>query len=133
MQLNDTCYDSYLRDGGVCHTADEPAVLLKCQHPLHCRSCPESELAARQVVDVFAMPQSGTGVSVEAVDPVFQTKMLDMLKQTGRCVCLRVTNRWIRLRRLFRAVVRGILTQHLEGHRVPAVSGCRAVKCCHCW
>jgi len=34
--------------------------------------------------DVFAMPQSGTGVSVEAVDPVFQTKMLDMLKQTGR-------------------------------------------------
>src|SRR6478752_620163 len=37
------------------------------------------------VVDVFAMPQSGTGVSVEAVDPVFQTKMLDMLKQTGRC------------------------------------------------
>jgi len=40
-----------------------------------------------KVVDVFAMPQSGTGVSVEAVDPVFQTKMLDMLKQVGRCVC----------------------------------------------
>lgn len=39
-----------------------------------------------RVVDVFAMPQSGTGVSVEAVDPVFQTKMLDMLKQTGRLV-----------------------------------------------
>ncbi|KAK9478352.1 JAB1/Mov34/MPN/PAD-1 ubiquitin protease-domain-containing protein [Lipomyces japonicus] len=37
-----------------------------------------------QVIDVFAMPQSGTGVSVEAVDPVFQTKMMDMLKQTGR-------------------------------------------------
>jgi len=37
-----------------------------------------------QVVDVFAMPQSGTGVSVEAVDPVFQTKMLEMLNQTGR-------------------------------------------------
>jgi 26S proteasome regulatory subunit N11 len=36
------------------------------------------------VTDVFAMPQHGTGVSVEAVDPVFQTKMLDMLKQTGR-------------------------------------------------
>nr|CCA19695.1 26S proteasome nonATPase regulatory subunit 14 putat [Albugo laibachii Nc14] len=35
-------------------------------------------------IDVFAMPQSGTGVSVEAVDPVFQTKMIDMLKQTGR-------------------------------------------------
>ena len=37
------------------------------------------------------------GVSVEAVDPVFQAKMLDMLKQTGRlvsltklCVCVRV-------------------------------------------
>jgi len=37
-----------------------------------------------RVVDVFAMPQSGTGVSVEAIDAVFQTKMLDMLKQTGR-------------------------------------------------
>lgn len=37
-----------------------------------------------RVIDVFAMPQSGTGVSVEAVDPVFQTNMLDMLKQTGR-------------------------------------------------
>jgi len=36
------------------------------------------------VVDVFAMPQSGTGVSVEAVDPVFQSKMLDMLKKVGR-------------------------------------------------
>ncbi len=67
-----------------------------------------------RVIDVFAMPQSGTvrtilnvaksmtisliilcrhnfkclvllqGVSVEAVDPVFQAKMLDMLRQTGR-------------------------------------------------
>merc|ERR1712125_197684 len=37
-----------------------------------------------RVVDVFAMPQSGTGVSVEAVDHVFQTNMLDMLRQTGR-------------------------------------------------
>ncbi|XP_023535402.1 26S proteasome non-ATPase regulatory subunit 14 homolog [Cucurbita pepo subsp. pepo] len=37
-----------------------------------------------RVVDVFAMPQSGTGVSVEAVDHVFQTNMLDMLKRTGR-------------------------------------------------
>merc|ERR1719191_1135883 len=37
-----------------------------------------------RVVDVFAMPQSGNSVSVEAVDPVFQTRMLDMLKQTGR-------------------------------------------------
>ena len=36
------------------------------------------------VVDVFAMPQSGTGVSVEAVDHAFQTNMMDMLRQTGR-------------------------------------------------
>lgn len=36
------------------------------------------------VVDVFAMPQSGTGVSVEAVDPVYQKNFLDKLEQTGR-------------------------------------------------
>ncbi|KAF1741776.1 LOW QUALITY PROTEIN: hypothetical protein MXB_4812 [Myxobolus squamalis] len=36
------------------------------------------------VVDVFAMPQTALGVSVEAIDSVFQTKMLDMLKRTGR-------------------------------------------------
>ena len=36
------------------------------------------------VVDVFAMPQSGTGVSVEAVDPAYQQQMLDKLSQTGR-------------------------------------------------
>ena len=41
-----------------------------------------------QIVDVFAMPQSGTTVSVESVDHVFQTKMLEMLKQTGRCVVM---------------------------------------------
>ena len=50
-----------------------------------------------KVVDVFAMPQSGTGVSVEAVDPVFQMKMLEMLKQVSpfrsnfRCVTCRPT------------------------------------------
>eukprot|EP00817_Percolomonadidae_sp_ATCC50343_P001008 CAMPEP_0117431960 /NCGR_PEP_ID=MMETSP0758-20121206/11505_1 /TAXON_ID=63605 /ORGANISM="Percolomonas cosmopolitus, Strain AE-1 (ATCC 50343)" /LENGTH=302 /DNA_ID=CAMNT_0005221513 /DNA_START=25 /DNA_END=929 /DNA_ORIENTATION=- len=37
-----------------------------------------------RVIDVFAMPQSGTGVSVEAVDPVFQQEMIDMLNKTGR-------------------------------------------------
>lgn len=37
-----------------------------------------------QVIDVFAMPQSGTTVSVESVDHVFQQRMVDMLKQTGR-------------------------------------------------
>ena len=41
-------------------------------------------LSEVRVVDVFSMPQSGNSVSVEAVDPVFQAKMLDMLKQTGR-------------------------------------------------
>ena len=44
-----------------------------------------------RVVDVFAMPQSGTGVSVEAVDPVFQTKMMEMLRQTGRYVLISTT------------------------------------------
>jgi len=37
-----------------------------------------------RVIDVFAMPQSGTGVSVEAVDEAFQTEMMEMLNQTGR-------------------------------------------------
>ena len=32
----------------------------------------------------FLRVQSGTGVSVEAVDPVFQMMMTEMLKQTGR-------------------------------------------------
>ncbi|KAF8341330.1 maintenance of mitochondrial structure and function-domain-containing protein [Cantharellus anzutake] len=36
------------------------------------------------VVDVFAMPQSGTTVTVESVDHVFQMNMVEMLKQTGR-------------------------------------------------
>ena len=37
-----------------------------------------------RVVDVFAMPQAGTSVTVEAVDPVFQARMLEMIKQTDR-------------------------------------------------
>lgn len=37
-----------------------------------------------KVVDVFAMPQSGTSVSVEAVDPVFQQQMIELVQQTGR-------------------------------------------------
>ncbi|GFE55025.1 proteasome regulatory protein [Babesia ovis] len=36
------------------------------------------------VVDVFSMPQSGNSVSVEAVDPVYQTEMKDQLRLTGR-------------------------------------------------
>lgn len=51
---------------------------------VHFQNAAFASVAQVKVVDVFAMPQSGTGVSVEAVDPVFQTKMLDMLKQTGR-------------------------------------------------
>lgn len=35
-------------------------------------------------IDVFAMPQSGTTVSVESVDHPYQSAMVDMLKQTGR-------------------------------------------------
>lgn len=65
-----------------------------------------------RVVDVFAMPQSGTGVSVEAVDHVFQTNMLDMLKQTGRSLlsyfhffyiditCHHMYAHWLLLRKL---------------------------------
>mmetsp|Transcript_21873 Transcript_21873/g.42490 ORF Transcript_21873/g.42490 Transcript_21873/m.42490 type:complete len:303 (-) Transcript_21873:2688-3596(-) len=34
-----------------------------------------------EISDVFAMPQTGTKVSVEAVDPIFQTKMLELLFQ----------------------------------------------------
>ncbi|KAJ1909666.1 multicatalytic endopeptidase [Tieghemiomyces parasiticus] len=37
-----------------------------------------------RVIDVFAMPQSGTGVSVEAIDEAYQAAMMEMLKQTGR-------------------------------------------------
>lgn len=37
-----------------------------------------------RAVDVFAIPQSGMEVSVEAVDPVFRTKTMDALRQTGR-------------------------------------------------
>eukprot|EP01029_Cantina_marsupialis_P017056 TRINITY_DN3831_c0_g1_i1.p1 TRINITY_DN3831_c0_g1~~TRINITY_DN3831_c0_g1_i1.p1 ORF type:complete len:314 (-),score=106.89 TRINITY_DN3831_c0_g1_i1:137-1078(-) len=36
------------------------------------------------VTDVFSMPQSGTGVSVEAVDHAYQQEMIDMLAQTNR-------------------------------------------------
>nr|UXY86737.1 26S proteasome regulatory subunit [Cryptomonas paramecium] len=42
-----------------------------------------SNFACIFVKDIFAMPQTGTGVSVEAIDPIFQTKMLEMLKQSG--------------------------------------------------
>lgn len=37
-----------------------------------------------RVVDVFSMPQSGNSVSIEAVDYVYQTEMLEQLKRTGR-------------------------------------------------
>lgn len=36
------------------------------------------------VVDVFSMPQSGTTISVESVDPIYQQQFMDMAKQTGR-------------------------------------------------
>lgn len=37
-----------------------------------------------RVVDVFSMPQTATGQSVEAVDPEYQVQMLDKLKLVGR-------------------------------------------------
>ena len=37
-----------------------------------------------EVVDVFSMPQTGTTISVESVDPVYQTEFMDMMKQVGR-------------------------------------------------
>lgn len=37
-----------------------------------------------RVIDVFAMPQTGTGVSVEAVDPVFQVWKLCKYKHVSR-------------------------------------------------
>lgn len=36
------------------------------------------------VVDVFSMPQTGTTISVESVDPVYTLNFMEMLKQTGR-------------------------------------------------
>lgn len=37
-----------------------------------------------EIVDVYAMPQTGTGVTVESVDPVYQTKMNEMLREVNR-------------------------------------------------
>lgn len=37
-----------------------------------------------RVVDTFAMPQVGTSVTIEDVDPVFTKDTMDLLKQTGR-------------------------------------------------
>lgn len=37
-----------------------------------------------KVMDVFAMPQRGTSMSVEAVDEGYQIEMMEMLKPTGR-------------------------------------------------
>lgn len=37
-----------------------------------------------RVTDVFSMPQTTTGQSVEAVDPEYQVRMLEKLKQVGR-------------------------------------------------
>jgi 26S proteasome regulatory subunit N11 len=37
-----------------------------------------------QVVDVYAIPQNGTGVSIEAVDEVFQQQMKDLIEFRGQ-------------------------------------------------
>eukprot|EP00767_Chilomastix_cuspidata_P000064 gnl/Chilomastix_cuspidata/1015.p1 GENE.gnl/Chilomastix_cuspidata/1015~~gnl/Chilomastix_cuspidata/1015.p1 ORF type:complete len:303 (+),score=87.87 gnl/Chilomastix_cuspidata/1015:40-948(+) len=36
------------------------------------------------VADVFAMPQTGTGVSVEAVDPIYQQQMVELLDRVSK-------------------------------------------------
>ncbi len=36
------------------------------------------------VVDVFLMPQTGTLISVESVDPVYQQEFMEMMKIVGR-------------------------------------------------
>lgn len=35
------------------------------------------------VIDVYAMPQMATTVSVESVDPVYQLRMMEMLQKVG--------------------------------------------------
>lgn len=37
-----------------------------------------------EIVDVYAMPQTGTGVTVESVDPVYQTQMNDLLCEVNK-------------------------------------------------
>lgn len=36
------------------------------------------------VKDVFSMPTLATTVSVESIDPAYQTRFMELLKQTGR-------------------------------------------------
>lgn len=36
------------------------------------------------VIDVFSMPQSGTQVTIDSIDPVFEKEMFDLLKETYR-------------------------------------------------
>ncbi|CAF9941341.1 multicatalytic endopeptidase [Imshaugia aleurites] len=74
-----------------------------------------------RVVDVFAMPQSGTGVSVEAVDPVFQTKMMDMLRQTGRHVQYWDLLRALKLTRMQTRDCRGMSFEQLTPRAVAVV------------
>lgn len=37
-----------------------------------------------EIIDVYAMPQTGTGVTVESVDPVYQTQMNEALIEVNR-------------------------------------------------
>lgn len=37
-----------------------------------------------EVVDMLPMPQSGTTISVEAIDHVYQAAIMEMMKQVGR-------------------------------------------------
>ena len=84
--------------GLVCNSSINPLHLVDKHYIYHCTGEFVDDYTVR-VDDVFAMPQSGTGVSVEAVDPVFQAKMLDMLKQTGKkFVVVRSLYWWLRVK-----------------------------------
>ena len=60
----------------VVHVVPSPFVHVVPSFPSTCLTLTPST--------VHVLPSFFQGVSVEAVDPVFQAKMLDMLRQTGR-------------------------------------------------
>lgn len=57
---------------------------LYCFMYSYCGFCLSFNNIASRTATMIFVCFLNQGVSVEAVDPVFQAKMLDMLKQTGR-------------------------------------------------
>ena len=83
-----------------------------------------------RVVDTFSMPQSGNSVTVEAVDPVFQTKMLDMLKQTGRQEMVGLVRNRVCYRKMNNSPVVAGLDVFGNADRAGSLRGpCRDQKC----